>query len=140
MLGLIITVIIVYLFYYIWIVFNFDRDGKQKKRKKKKKESVKEIKKKMPAEIQFFVSRYNIDLEKINYRYFLQFMGLVIAFDFGIVISIVAFIKVLLLQIVVGIVLVIIATLVSFKLAGNYFKTKGLIKDETNTRNRKKVE
>lgn len=137
MLEMILTIIFIYLLYYIWIVFNFDKRGEQKLRRKKKKNNTKIDKKKMPSEVQFFVIKYNIDLNKVNYRYFLQLMGLVIAFDLSIVITIMEFIKILWIKLVVAFILMIVIVLLSFHLLGRYFKKKGLTKDENKKRNRK---
>ena len=83
----------------------------------------------MPAEMEFFVIKYKVDLDKINYRYFLQLMGLVIAFDLGIIATIISYIDELWIQLLVGFILVIVIVLLSFKLLGMYFKKKGLTKD-----------
>ena len=132
MLALIGTIVIIYLLYYIWIVINFDKRGEQRKPKKEKKSTgnnKSNKKKKIPAEMEFFVVKYKVDLDKVNYRYFLQLMALVISFDLGIVITIVSYLDGLWLQLLVGLVLVLIFVLVSYKLLGNYFKKKGLTKD-----------
>ena len=132
MLEMIISIIVIYLFYYVWIVMNFDKSGKSKRKSKKKTDE-----KKMPIYIQYFVKRYNIDLEKVNYRSFLKLMGMVVAFDLSIIGSIIIYIKSLWLQLLVGFILVLIITLTSFSLLGNYLKKKGLTKNENNKRNRK---
>ena len=137
MLGLVFTIMFIYMLYYFWIAFNFDKRGEQKQRGKKKKEITKIDKKKRPAEGQFFVIKYNIDLDKVNYRYFLQLMGLVIAFDLSIVITIMGFIKILWIKLVVAFILMIVIVLLSFYILGNYMKKKGLTKDENKKRNRK---
>lgn len=137
MLSLVFTIVFIYMLYYIWIAFNFDKKGEQKVRGKNKKNNEKKDQKKMPSEVQFFVIKYNIDLDKVNYRYFLQLMGLVIAFDLSIVITIMGFIKVLWIKLVVAFILMIVIVLLSFHLLGKYFKKKGLTKNENKKRNRK---
>lgn len=132
MLGMILSILIIYFFYYMWIIMNFDKNGNSKKESKKTKS-----KKKMPIEIQYFVTKYNIDLEKVNYRNFLKLMGMVVAFDLSIVASVVIYIETLWLQLLVGFVLVLVVVLISFSLLGNYLKKKGLTKDENSKRNRK---
>ena len=92
--------------YFFWISFNFDKNGEIKVHGKNKK--GKETKKKMPSEVEYFVAKYNIDLTKVNYRYFLQLMGLVIAVDIGIVVAIVLGFKEFWLQLLLGFVLIII--------------------------------
>lgn len=134
MIWMILSILLIYLIYYIWIVFNFDKQGNPKLRKKNKDKNVG---RKMPAEVKYFVKKYNVDLDKINYRYFLQAIGLIVAIDVSIIASIVIFIDKIWLQMIVIIVLVIILVLVSFGLLGRYFKKKGLTKDVNNKRNRK---
>ena len=118
--------------YYMWIAFNFDKTGKEKKRKKEKTKATKLDKKKMPNEVKFFVERYKIDLDKVNYRYFLQLIGLTVAFDLSIVIAVMDFISVLWIKCLVGFILMLIVVLLSFRLLGNYFKKKGLVKNDKN--------
>lgn len=136
MLELVLTTIFVYLVYYLWITFNFDNFGNLKIRGRKNK-NKNNLEKKMPSEVKFFVNKYNIDLQKVNYKYFLQVIGLVVAIDFAIIANIVIRIKALWLQILLIFVLVIVLTLLSFEILGRYFKKKGLTKNENNKRNRK---
>jgi len=141
MLGLIMTIVLIYLCYYIWIVINFDKSGKVREKKLKKnsksKKLIKNKDKKMPVEVQYFVLKYRVDLSKINYRYFLQLIGLVVSFDLSIVITIISYIDSFLIQMLVGFVLIIAMTLASFKALGVYFKKKGLTLNDDNKRNRK---
>ena len=132
MIKMIFSIIIIYMLYYIWIAFNFDKTGKVKKRKRKKIKATKEDKKKMPSEVKFFVERYKIDLDKVNYRYFLQLIGLTVAFDLSVVIAVMDFISVLWIKCLVGFVLMLVIVLLSFRLLGNYFKKKGLVKNDKN--------
>lgn len=123
MLSLIFTIILIYIMYYIWIVIHYDKRGEKKSKKKKKNQMP------MPAEVEYFVTKYKIDLSKINFRYFLQLMGLVIAFDLSIVVSIVSYIDTLWIQFLVGFILMLVIVLTSFHILGKYFKKKGLTKD-----------
>lgn len=122
--------------YYIWIVFNFDKTGKEKVRKKKKTKNANKVnkvdKRKMPNEVKFFVERYKIDLDKVNYRYFLQLIGLTVAFDLSIVVAVMDFISVLWIKCLVGFIVMLVVVLFSFRLLGNYFKKKGLVKNDKN--------
>lgn len=121
MIKMIFSIIVIYILYYIWIVFNFDKRGEQKRKKNKKL--------KMPSEVEYFVTKYKIDLKKVNYRYFLQLMGLVVAFDLSIVLAIMDFISTLWIKCVVGFISMLIVVFLSFRLLGNYFRKKGLVKD-----------
>ena len=125
MLSLVITIIMIYMMYYVWIIINFDKNGNQRRNKKGK---LKE--RKMPSEVVVFVKKYNVDLDKLNYRYFLQLMGLVIAFDLSIVITIIGFVHALWLKLLLSFILVIIIVFISFNILGKYFKKKGLTKYE----------
>ncbi len=130
MLLTIISTIIIFFIYNLWIMANFDKNGNPKTRKKGKKVGRKDVEKKMPSEVKFFVQRYNIDLDKVNYRYFLRAIGFVVALDISIIATIVGYINSLWLQIVLIFVLVIAAIFVSFELLGKYFKKKGLTRDD----------
>ena len=125
--------------YYIWIAFNFDKTGKERERKTKKSKKTtkndkygKIDKRKMPSEVKFFVERYKIDLDKLNYRYFLQLIGLTVAFDLSIVVAVMDFISVLWIKCLVGFIVMLVVVLLSFRLLGNYFKKKGLVKNDKN--------
>ena len=136
MLELIVTTVFVYFLYYIWIVYNFDRAGNITERRKKKNKS---IEKKMPAEVKLFVKRYNVDLDRVNYRYFLETIGLIVAFDIAIVANVVIRVNTLWVQLLLIFILVMLITLVSFELLGRYFKKKGLTKNENDKRDRKQM-
>src|SRR5574344_2086668 len=114
MLGFILTIVIVYVFYYIWIVSNYDKRGNKKEKRKKKKT------KKMPVEVEYFVIKYKVDLEKINYRYFLQLIGLVVAFDIAITVTILSFFETIWLQFVLGFILILTISLLSFYILGKF--------------------
>jgi len=139
MLSMIISIIFIYLIYYFWISYNYDKNGKLKIHGKKKKNNKEELEeKKLPSEFEFFIHVYKIDLSKVNIRYFLQFLALVIAFDLSVTVTIMNFINGLWLRIIIGFILMIVIVLISFKLAGNYFKKKGLIlNDKTNNKPKK---
>ena len=110
--------------YYIWIAIHYNKRGERKGKNKKKNN-----KQKMPAEVEYFVTKYKVDLSKINFRYFLQLMGLVVAFDLSIVVTIITYIKTLWIQLLVGFILTLLISLTSFHILGKYFKKKGFTKD-----------
>lgn len=122
MIGLILTIIFIYFMYYIWIVVNYDKYGKLRNNKIKKK--------KIPAEFEIFVVKNNVDLSKLNYRYFLQLMSLVISIDLGIAITISSFVNNIWLSILVGFLSIIVLVFISYLLLGKYFKKKGLVNNE----------
>ena len=124
MLVTIITMVIIFSIYNAWISINFDENGNPKSKKGK------EVKKKMPAEVKYFVHKYNIDLDKVNYRYFLRAIGFVVAIDISIIATIVELVNVLWLKILLIFILTLVAIFVSFGLLGNYFRKKGLTKND----------
>ena len=136
MIQMIITILVFYLFYYLWIVFNFDKNGnlKERKKKSKKDKKTKESKKandiKMPAEVEYFVLKYKIDLKKVNYRRFLQLIGFVVAIDLSIVVTVYDLIDMLWIKLIVSFITMIVIVLCSFHILGIIFKKKGLVKDE----------
>ena len=128
MIEMIITILVFYLFYYLWIIFNFDKAGNSKVKKNSKKNNLKD--KKMPAEVEYFVLKYKIDLKKVNYRYFLQLIGLVVAVDLSIVVTVYDLINILWIKILASFITMLVVVLGSFHILGNVFKKKGLVKDE----------
>lgn len=127
MLETIITIIIVYLVYFFVSVMRFDKTGHAKKNKSKEKESDYYL---LPAEVKYFIKKYNVDTDKINYRGLLKLCGLVLGIDIAIVSIIVLLIfESVTLQVLVGILAIIPVYLISIKFVGIYFKKKGLTKN-----------
>lgn len=139
MIETIITIFVIYLIYYFVSVSRYDKDGylKKKNDNKKNKNNRKinnddkiEAYRALPAEAKYFLKKYNIDLDKINFRGFLKVIGLILGVD----ITIVSFLVLILLdsvvlQVVIASLLIIPVYLISLKFLGNYFKKKGLIKN-----------
>ncbi len=120
----ILTVLIVYILYYIVSISRFDKIGHAKK------EGVSDYQA-LPSEVKYFVWKYKVDEEKVNYRGVLKLIGLTLGIDIAlIIIPVVLLIKNEILQIVVSVVLLFPVYLISLKIIGNYFKKKGLVKDE----------
>ncbi len=84
---------------------------------------------KVPIEVYYLIQKYKLDMEKINYRRFLNVIALVMAFNSSISITIVSFIKSIILQIFLGLLILIPLTIIVFNLFGAYFKKKGMIKN-----------
>ncbi len=138
--GSLIIILIVYIIYFIFSVSKYEKDGhfKQKKNGKKKltKKEIEELKKldydKLPAEAKYFVSKYRVDMDKINLRGLLKMIGLILGFNIAIATIIV--ITVIrdkpTLQIVVGFVIVLVLFLISLKILSKYLEKKGVMKDE----------
>ena len=134
MLSMIICIVFIYLLYFFWISFNYDKTGNLKKHRKGKNNNPEE---KIPPEFQLFIYRYNIDLSKVNLRYLLQFLALVVAIDLSIVVTVISFINILWLKLVLGFILMLVFVFISFKIAGDYFNKKGLVKNDKRNNKRK---
>ena len=128
MLEVIIIVLIVYIFYYFVSIKRYD---KVTKRNKKTKEIINNYEV-LPAEVKYFIKRYNVDSEKVSYRGILKLTGIVLGID----IAILSILLLLLLKdnvvliIIIGTITIIPLYLISLKFVGNYFKKKGLVKNE----------
>ena len=126
MIGFIITVVLVYIVYFIYVSINYDKNGKPRNLLSKNKDKEK----KLPSEVEYFISKYNIDLNKINMKYFLLMIGLILALIIGVVATIMDFINVLWIKVTVGIILTVALALLSFKILGDYCNKKGLTKED----------
>lgn len=146
--GSLLAIIFVYIIYYLFSVNKYDKNGhykdkdykKNKKNKNKKKltkQEVEELKKKdydkLPNEVKYFVSKYRIDLDKVNLRGLLKMTGLVLGICIAAATLTVVTIfknKDITLEIIVAFVIVLVLYLISLKIMGRYFEKKGLTKDE----------
>ena len=122
-----ITIFIVYIIYYFVSVTRYDKTGHLKNKKVSDYEGL-------PSEVKYFVYKYNIDLDKVNLRGVLKLIGLVLGIDIAILSLAVLLIfkESVVLQIIVAVILIIPLYLFSLRFVGNYFKKKGLVKDEQN--------
>ena len=128
MLEVIIIVLIVYIFYYFVSIKRYD---KVTKRNKKNKEIINSYEA-LPAEVKYFVKKYNVDSEKVSYRGLLKLIGIVLGIDIAIL-SIVLLLLLkdkITLMIIIATIVIIPLYLISLKFVGNYFKKKGLVKNE----------
>ena len=142
--GSLLAILLVYIIYYIFSVTRYDKSGhyKDKSRgkgkglKKLSKEEIKALKKKdydkLPNEVKFFVSKYKIDLDKVNIRGLLKMVGLVLGIDIAIatIIVVTIFKNDITIEIIVGFIIMLVLYLISLKIMGVYFEKKGLVKDE----------
>ncbi len=97
---------------------------KYKKGKLKKKKEKKEL-----AEIRYLVSKYNLDMKKVNYNQLLQIVALTSSFDITIIVTIVALVDNYLLSLLMCMLLVIPVVMVSYWLVFKFYKKRGMIKN-----------
>ena len=127
---------VMYVVYFIVSVTKFDKNGhvKRSKKDKKKKRSAEEQRKddflSLPAEVKYFIRKYNVDLDKVNLRGVLKVVGLVLGVDIAIVtvVSVILF-KNLTYKMILSIVNIKTMYLISLKFLAKAFKKRGLIKD-----------
>jgi hypothetical protein len=85
---------------------------------------------KEPFEVTYLVSKYKLDLKKVNYKKLLRVISLVSSLDIALVVSIILLFDNFLLEIVVGFISTLIIIFVSYHLVYLVYKKKGMIKNE----------
>lgn len=105
-------------FLFVFIIYEVFLVRKQKKDKRRKK----------PVEVSYLISKYNLDLDKINYKRLLNIISAVSAFDISLVVTIVSLFKSFYLQLLIGFVLIMLLILTSYDIVGRVYKKKGCCK------------
>lgn len=85
---------------------------------------------KVPAEAQYLIALYKLDVNRFSYHKFINILGLVTSFDIAIVATIVAKVDGVVWQILFGFVAVVPVVVLSFMLLGKYYQSKQ-IKDNS---------
>ncbi len=98
--------ILIYIIYYVFFI-------------RKTKRGVK-----VPAEVQYLITLYQLDVNLFSYRKFVQMTGIVTSFDIALVSTIVAKVDGIVWQILFGFVAVVPVIVLSFMLLGKYYKYK----------------
>ena len=80
-------------------------------------------------EIKYLIARYNLDLKKVDYNQLLQICGIVSSFDIALVVSLVAYVNGLVLELIVGFSSATIIILLSYHIVYLFYKKKGMIKN-----------
>ena len=127
MLEVIITVLIVYIFYYIVSVKRYDNVTKTDKKSKE----VVNCYDALPAEVKYFVKKYDVDSDKVSYRGLLKLIGIVLGIDIAIlsIVLLLIFKDNITLILILASLFIIPLYLISLIFVGNYFKKKGLVKN-----------
>ena len=113
--SFIFTYLLVLVIYEIFLIVPIKR-----KNNKEKKEL---------AEIKFLVTKYGLNIKKVNYNQLLQIVALISSFDISVVVTVVFVLDNWLIQILVMIVLTLILFIVSYYLVYCFYKKKGMIKN-----------
>ena len=113
---IVLTFVFVLIIYEIFIITPI-------KKKKELNNSYREI-----IEIKYLVAKYNLDLKKVDYNQLLQICGIVSSFDIALVVSLVAYVNGLLLELLIGFSSATIIILLSYHIVYLFYKKKGMIK------------
>ena len=114
---IVLTFVFVLIIYEIFIITPI-------KKKKELNNSYREI-----IEIKYLVAKYNLDLKKVDYNQLLQICGIVSSFDIALVVSLVAYVHGLVLELIVGFSSATIIILLSYHIVYLFYKKKGMIKN-----------
>ncbi len=109
----------IFIIYQIIIVSPAKRSKEKKTKKKKDRE---------PIEIKYLITKYSLDIKKVNYNQLLQIVALTSSFDIALSTSLIMAVKDFFLSVVVGIVAIISLIMVSYHLVYLFYKKKGMIK------------
>lgn len=110
----ILTFLLVFVLYQLFII-------RRAKSKKKKRE---------PFEVTYLVTKYKLDLKKVNYKNLLRVISLVSSFDIALIVTIILLCNNFILEIVIGFISMLVIILVSYHLVYLVYKKKGMIKNE----------
>ena len=117
--------ILVFICYQVFFVLPMKKYRKNKKNGKKKK--IKE--KKELAEIRFLVTKYKLDLDKVNYNKLLLVVSLVSSFDITLIVTIITLFDSYLVSFLLAAVLVLPIVMISYWLVYKFYEKKGMIKN-----------
>ncbi len=112
----IMTFLLVFIIYELFLV----RKCKKDKRRKK------------PIEVNYLIGKYNLDLDKLNYKRLLNIISAVSAFDISLVVTLISILDSFYLQLLIGFVLIMLLILVSYDIVGKIYKKKGCCKNGKN--------
>lgn len=83
---------------------------------------AKKNKDRLPVEVQYLILRYNIDVNKISYRSFLNTIAIVGGIDVALVVTIISQFDEFIWQVLFGFVFIIPIIVISFMFVGKYYQ------------------
>lgn len=116
------TFLLLFMIYQIFLIGPLKEENLEKRKNKKK--SDKEL-----LEIKYLKSKYDLDFNKIKRNQLLQICAITSSLDMAIAVTVVAFIKSFLWEIVVGFVVVVSLIYISYYLIYLFYKKKGMVKN-----------
>ena len=117
--------ILVFICYQVFFILPMKKYRKNKKFVMKKK--IKE--KKELAEIRFLVTKYKLDLDKVNYNKLLLVVSFVSSFDITLIVTIITLFDSYLVSFLLAAVLVLPIVMISYWLVYKFYEKKGMIKN-----------
>lgn len=105
-------------FFLVLLVYEIFIVHKAKKKKEKK-----------PMEVKYLITKYNLNMKKVDYAQLLQIVALVSSFDISFIVSVVLILDSYLWQILAALILVLPVILVSYHFVGLFYRKKGMTKD-----------
>ncbi len=114
--------ILIYIIYYVFFI-------------RKTKRGVK-----VPAEAQYLITLYRLDVNLFSYRKFVRMVGVVTSFDIALVSTIVAKVEGVVWQILFGFVAVVPVIILTFMLLGKYYKHKQTLDNSQELEKESKLE
>ena len=117
--------ILVFICYQVFFILPMKKYRKNKKTGKKKKTKEK----KELAEIRFLVTKYKLDLDKVNYNKLLLVVSLVSSFDITLIVTIITLFDSYLVSFLLAAVLVLPIVMISYWLVYKFYEKKGMIKN-----------
>lgn len=119
----IICYILTFLLYLIFVILPRFRYLKKKKNNKVKKEM------KEPVEVRYLVTRYRLNLDKVDYKKLLMIISLVSSLDISIAVSVSLLVDAYFLQLAVAFLLLVPLIFISYHFIYKYYLKKGMIKN-----------
>ena len=119
----IICYILTFLLYLIFVILHRFRYLKKKKNNKVKKE------RKEPVEVRYLVTRYRLNLDKVDYKKLLMIISLVSSLDISIAVSVSLLVDAYFLQLAVAFLLLVPLIFISYHFIYKYYLKKGMIKN-----------
>ena len=113
--------VFIFLLYQIIIIGPAKRSKSLKTRGKRKDKN--------PIEVKYLISRYKLDMEKVNYNQLLQIVAITSSFDIALIGSLIMAVEDFFLSVVVGIVAIVVLIMGSYHLVYLFYKKKGMVKN-----------
>ena len=90
---------------------------------------AKQNKNKYPMEVKYLITKYHLNMKKVDYFQLLQIVALVSSFDISFIVSVVMILDFYLWQIIAVLALVIPVIFVSYHFVGMFYRKRGMTKN-----------